>query len=484
MIGRNSHCLCGSGKKYKKCCLGKKDWEKIIQQPDFTKHLTVRGKNTLFLNGVASILGLDPAQRQFEWSLLKERMTPDRVGKIHQHLAEVWPSADDLERLLKEVGSLSGLYSGTYTPDAIIRSVTRHALYSDSIMLFDPLIYPGSVRPEFDPIIHPEKHVSQTIKGLYIWFSLAPLLSSGILKIIRSPADYDHALRWNSLLEEEDRVKRHPELKELIDKFVKTADIKDGEFGWMTEYFELSLSDEQVFELMKPHGFSKEELDCFLQYRERKKRSHPFYTERRHDELWMATQGECYGMARCVAEMSGAFLLTDNQVRWKMIEIDRREAKVDDSGWEPFASGVQNSALKYLKDISLNDCLKLRSDGLLDRMRSFLRRVWAKSQIGSEFSKATAEQFTAELSDEIAAAEAEWEKIDANLFKWFAGEFAATLAAAPSIGLANAGWLAASLSILGIANLTEAQISRRNLPRRMPGAFFLEPQKKAKPRKC
>jgi len=225
-IGRNSPCLCGSGKKYKKCCLGKKDWDTLIRQPNFTQHLSLRGKNTFFLNGVAHLLGFDPAEPSIDWPVFKERVTPDHVAQIHQLVGEVWPSASDLERVLRDTDDLSGLYTGTYTPEAITRSATRHALYCDTILMFDPLMYPGSMRPEYDPILHPEKHVSQTIKCLYVWFSLSPLIHSGILKIIRSPADYDHALRWYSLKAEEDRVDRHPELKELMEHVVEVLPLR------------------------------------------------------------------------------------------------------------------------------------------------------------------------------------------------------------------------------------------------------------------
>ena len=230
--------------------------------------------------------------------------------------------------------------------------------------------------------------------------------------------------------------------------------------------------------MLESGGFPKDEIDQFLVYREKKKRNHPYYTERRQNELWATTLGECYGMTRQVADVSGAFLLTDNRVRWKMIEIDRQEAQVDDSAWEPFAAAMQNVSLKYLEGIALDDCLRLRADGLLNGMRSFLRRVWARSKQADEFSRATAEQFAAELDGEVATAQAEWDQIDSRLLKWFRTEAAATLAAIPTIGAANVGWLAASLGILGIGNLTEAQMKRRGLSRRLPGAFFLEPKKR------
>jgi hypothetical protein len=479
-LGRNTPCLCGSGRKYKNCCLGKKDWESLIRRPDFTRHLSLRGKNTFFLNSAATILGLDPTDRQIDWSVLKNRVNPEHVGLIHQLVREVWPDGDDLMRILRESGSLSGLYSGTYTPETVMQSLSRHGLYSDAILMFDPFMYPGTVRPEYDPIIHPEKYVSHTIKCLYMWFSLAPWMHSGILKMIRSPADYDRTLRWNSLKAEEQRVEKHPELKEMMDKVKEDVDITAGEIGWATEYFLLSYPDDSVAEMLRSGGFPQDEIDAFMRYRERKKRSHPYYTERRENEMLVTTLGECYGMTRRVADVSGAFLLTDNRVRWKMIEIDRREVGVNESAWEPFAAAMQTAQLKYLDDISLEGCLKLRKDGLLERMRSFLRRVWATARSEDGFSAATAEQFAAELDEEVALAEAEWKEIDANLVKWFAGEAAAALAAAPSIGLANVGWLAASLSLMGIANVTEAELKRRDLPRRMPGAFFMEPRAKRK----
>ena len=257
-VSRNDPCPCGSGKKYKKCCLGKKDWDKLTRSPDIAKHLSLRGKNILFLNGVASILGLDPKEPRIKWPDLKEHVSADHVRQIHRLLAEVWPNAHDLERALKEVDDLSGLYFGDYTPEVITQNVTRHALYSDSILVFDPFVYPNSLRPEYDPSVHPEKHITHTIMCLYTWYSLAPLVQSGVLKFIRSPADFDHELRWNSYQAELERLNRHPELKDVMDKTVQDMDTTSGEFGLLTEYLKLSYPDEHIVGVLGSRGFSKE----------------------------------------------------------------------------------------------------------------------------------------------------------------------------------------------------------------------------------
>jgi hypothetical protein len=475
-IRRNAPCPCGSGKKFKVCCYGK-DWERIVEGGHLVRNMSLRGKNLFFLNSVMDILHLDPTKPHIDWPSLKRRIDSDHVLQIHELLKEVWPDAADLERALKS-NALAGVYSGTYTPEAIMQSVTRHSLYSDAILIFDPLVYPGSMRPEYDPVLHPESYISHTVKCLYIWLSLFQWISAGIVGFIRSPADFDRQLRWDSLIAARQSYERHPELKAAADDFVSNADIMEGDIGWLREYMMLSQPHHSIIEMLKTQGTSDDEIAEFMQWREAKKSQHPYYTGRKSEELFISTSGETHEMRRLVANMSGGFLLTDNPVHWKMIEIDRRDAGAGDSLWEPFASAMQRAPLKYLDNLRFDDCRRLRNDGLLHRMRSFLRRVWAASRTGTDFSAANAEQFAAELDEQIAIANDEWRAIDRKLLKWFAGEAAGTVAAVPAIGLANAGWLAASLCLAGAANLASAGMKRHGLANRMPGAFFLEPMRR------
>jgi methionyl aminopeptidase len=60
-IGRNDPCPCGSGRKYKKCCLGKGDTLKIDHQKQYAQKYNIRLKKEKDINGIrkAGQLALD-----------------------------------------------------------------------------------------------------------------------------------------------------------------------------------------------------------------------------------------------------------------------------------------------------------------------------------------------------------------------------------------------------------------------------------------
>jgi SEC-C motif-containing protein len=63
MFGRNDPCPCGSGLKYKKFCLDKRPWDEILREPfsQQIRHLSLRGKNQLFLGTILDALQIDKA---------------------------------------------------------------------------------------------------------------------------------------------------------------------------------------------------------------------------------------------------------------------------------------------------------------------------------------------------------------------------------------------------------------------------------------
>ena len=62
-LSRNAQCPCGTGKKYKKCCLGKVDWERVFRSgEDPRPQLSVRGRNIWFINKMAEMFLLDSTQ--------------------------------------------------------------------------------------------------------------------------------------------------------------------------------------------------------------------------------------------------------------------------------------------------------------------------------------------------------------------------------------------------------------------------------------
>src|SRR5437588_161250 len=98
-VGRNDPCPCGRLKKFKQCCEGKVDWEKIFRSgADPIPHLSIRGRNIGFVNGIWEALQLDtenPALTDY-----KAAFTADAVRRIHETLVKLWPRDMDIASAL------------------------------------------------------------------------------------------------------------------------------------------------------------------------------------------------------------------------------------------------------------------------------------------------------------------------------------------------------------------------------------------------
>src|SRR6478735_5251229 len=101
-VGRNDPCPCGRMEKYKRCCSGKVPWPDLFRRndPSIPLHMTARGKNLAFLGLIANALQIDVSDRRLRWIDVKRACTADAVRMIHEAIPSVWPSQDDLRRVL------------------------------------------------------------------------------------------------------------------------------------------------------------------------------------------------------------------------------------------------------------------------------------------------------------------------------------------------------------------------------------------------
>ncbi len=97
-IGRNDLCPCGTGKKFKRCCYGRVDWNQIFRTGrDWRPYLSIRGRNIQFVNRIAEILQLNSTQIK-DISDYKKGFTAKAVREIHEAIYEVWPSNSDIKK--------------------------------------------------------------------------------------------------------------------------------------------------------------------------------------------------------------------------------------------------------------------------------------------------------------------------------------------------------------------------------------------------
>jgi hypothetical protein len=488
-MGSNDPCPCGSGVKFKKCCKDLRiDWNSILAAGphEQVRHLSIRGKNLRFMQAVLGALQMDRLGQidgADKYDQFKRAFTPQAVQHIYEALTFLWPNRSDLERVLaKQKQRISGLYIGYYDLLPVSRGITRHSLYSDAILLIDPFEYPSSSDPDFNALIRPENHRVNAIRATLIWFAVVPWIEAGIVQIIPRPTDFDLVLENQLIGESQKWWENHPDLNKSLDQ--ENLD----ENGVFEEFYRLSFPDEQIeqqFLKANPNASATDLARLMAHIRERRK-AHQYYVEpsesnrqRKRSELIRHSTGANYWMAKLIANQSGCHFITDINARWREIELNRDTANVDSGNWSPFSKAFQSVNFKFLDNVPLNFALEMRNKKRLENMRGFLRKVWRDSKAASEFSGENVANLTAELTEEIRKAEAEWDQISRDLLNWSATTTFPAAAAGIAAVVAGVGeWLPAASAIAatttGVAGVVHSEWKRSALLNKDPAGMLLK----------
>lgn len=472
-VNRNNPCPCGSGKKYKHCCQKKGIDSNKLTHDEGMRSIPVRDKNINFVNRIGEALQLDSVEKETKTfqefvSLLKKSVTPEAVKKIHLAIPDIWPDKNDLDRCFaQEKSNNSGLFIGTYLFDITTSLLNRHALYDETIILIDPFSDHRVIAPEFNPVIKPEEHITTTFHYILLWLQLLPWIEKGLIKVIRDPGDFDYSLRKTTLDISMARFTQNDELKKAWENRKEPEQFEES----FKDQHTLSHSDEFFIDKLKDSGLSEDKIRDDLQ---RRRNESLYYVEvGSQSQLLKWTTGTNYEMGKYICEKTDSHIITDISYRWKEIEYDRKVNGMHIDAWTPFAKAFQGIQLQHLNGLSFNDLLKLRSDGYLEDMRAFLRRVWTACSTGEAFDKNNVENLSAELKDHINIANSEWKKIDSNLVKWFGREsFFGTV-----IGITSGAvhWIPAmAIAAAGLVNLVQSKMERNKFITRYPAAFLIE----------
>lgn len=449
---------------------------------DYRKHLSIRGRNQYFLNRISDALQLDAIPQGRELRDYKAAFTSKAVREIHEAVMEVWPPKMDIFTALQGTSAdVSGLYIGDYDPEYISRGIVRHSIYANKILVVDPFIYPTSVRDEYNPILDPDQHRAQTLKNVNFWFSLVPWIKAGIVEVIRTPADFDRKLKWDSLQAQKKKFDETPELQKAAEISIEETSKRHlRTLG--TEFFLLSAPDEYLKETFEKLSLGRDGLTVhdFIKHIHKKRERNPNFLEPVgpgdvSGQLHMYTTGSSYDIARLTASITRSYLVTDLHVRWREIELDRESQSAENKVWAPFAKAVQNASLKYLNELRLDHALTLRTEQRLESLRSFLRKVWKSACAGDSFDETNATHLAEELGEQIRIAEEEWKQIDRDIMKLVGGELTAgLLAAGPLIAAGHGAFLAAAAAAAGTFTLGSALTKRAGFCDKYPAAFFMK----------
>ncbi|WP_415898033.1 DUF4238 domain-containing protein [Neptuniibacter sp. QD57_21] len=183
-LGRNDHCGCGSGRKYKHCCM---DLPEELRTS--WSELSIRERNLAFCRAIKGILGLDAGKT---WLDIRREITEEQIADIYRFYSVIWPRETDIYSLLpKSDGRFRALYTGALD----IRVIGLHALPMASLfgefLIESPIINPHNVNPEFSPIKNPGKYKYQALKDILFMLELEPYIGYGLINLIPDPSNFD-----------------------------------------------------------------------------------------------------------------------------------------------------------------------------------------------------------------------------------------------------------------------------------------------------
>jgi hypothetical protein len=420
------------------------------------RHLSARGKNTAFLEFLLGELQLDrfssgDAMRDF--SSFKSSFTPRVIQRLYEQVQYLWPDANDLDRIYKaERNRHSGLCFGAQHAQAITKTISRHCLHSDSLLISDPFRHPKFFNREYSPLTHPEKHTTNCLRAAQIWLILGDWVAADIVHFIPQPGDFDADLCRMERERNRKMIEEAPELRDLLNQISKNVEGLDPDFP---EYCRLQIPNELIAqETRKDHPeWSEDQVQSFISYVEDRRKLHPYYTKTDADELLAQGSGVHYGMAKVIANMSGAHLISDSPLHWKQIEADRATGGgIEDKDWSAFASVFDALPIKYLDNVELDFAFHVRKEGRLEELRSYFRKLWRSSSSHGSSIGAKAEDLAAEIREQVRTAEQEWTKINQSFTTWTAGSAVVGLGAAAIVS----GWanLVPGMAIGGVTGAT------------------------------
>lgn len=453
-IGRNDPCPCGSGKKYKRCCLSKNNNIRSSQNLSLDQRTKVlyNAMHDLFFN------------KTKDWDEVKKRLTDERIKEFYKVVAWLWPPKTDVGTILpRPDGKLRALYIGRYRPELIIKNIVRYSLYTDEILIILPLVNPWSVKDEFDPIVNSHLYASETLRSIYMLNQLNLWVQAGLVKIIPDLGDFDYELR-----------KKTWELGQQHEEEVSDEDIEqEMEFhkeDFARELYRLPIDSlKHLLRRWKPE-ISEKETVGILEAIAHKKKTDPLIFDappKSKEEVLFSRTGANLELGLYVAQLTGAYLYTDIPFRWRQILSAAQQLPDEGALWAPLTKTFQSLEFKFLDQVSPKFACNLRTSGRLENFRSFLRKTWTDifkiSDPSSINSKARG--FSDELVSKYHEAETEWAKIDKDLLKWIGstGGIAKILSGGMRWEIPATGFCIAAITELLVAKYERTRF-RQNVP--------------------
>jgi hypothetical protein len=434
-VGANEPCPCGSGKKFKKCCR-----ERPISERPISTVRSIRERNLMFFSALVEILGLSKGKT---WDDVRKELAETQVQEIHGAFSDLWPRDANIVELLPRPhkGTFRGLYAGLVDPRVVPKNVLSFSPYFDEVIMVNPMILPGHVKPEFSPLEVPGQYLQETLKIILLFVELIPFVDAGIVHIVPDPSWFSQGLRqvsWKMAKERGDRKKFDREKAGAIEDLLKD-DFRRSFFGMPEELLKSSIKRALP-------NLSENEIRQTVEYIKAQHARDPLSViqslkpGQQNGQMLITHLTPNFEMGFFLAQITGSVMYTDNAYRWEEIMTAADGAmEGEEAVWAPLAQFVS----QLVFDFELNPWVNLnaRHIGKLGLIRKVLGNIVFEILKEAAPSQASV---TLNLIDVVReahlATKREWETIRKNINKYSRGEPTQAYSGNLNCAIANNGF--------------------------------------------
>lgn len=157
------------------------------------RELTLAQRNIILLDLMEVAFSLKSGQSLDE---IRRLFDAKKVKNFYNSYADVWPPDTDFLLMLKRDGKKSRAITYVdFSSEAVGQTINSLPLYFDEVLAPDPTHFPWNMKPEMNPIAHPEQFVEDTYKILLGILFAAPSISHGRLFLVPDIIDFNHDAR-------------------------------------------------------------------------------------------------------------------------------------------------------------------------------------------------------------------------------------------------------------------------------------------------
>lgn len=363
---RNDNCGCGSGKRYKKCCVNTPKDKRTSWSV-----LSIRERNLALCNAIRDILGIDKGKT---WDDIRQGISDSQISEIYNFYVLLWPVDTEIYSLLPRPDKkFRALYSGPIDIKSIVRDVLNIATHFDEFLIQHPFIYSKHAKPEISPVDNPGSYRYQAIKDFYFMLVLEPFIASGVVNIFPDLSIFDRNL-CNEYLKMADLRKDQVKSQKEKELFTRMRDE-----GFFNISYKMPTIIRRSFLLgLFPYLNEGKLLDLYV-YLDKKSKIDPLVP------LYDVTLGSKsqyigfailpnYEMSLFTAQVTGSVIVTDSESRWMEFQLaQHRSNGIVYYPWQP----IYNSINKIPLDQQVISSFAKSSDSSYVKFRNALKAIHA-----------------------------------------------------------------------------------------------------------